>query len=114
LQQNRLKADLPTTAFRYLAVIALLSLIASYFVSVVLTILSVAATIRRREMAPKPGLAAAANSSIMVPEPIASSTGYFPSSENLPVPPEIFPATRLKILCSAAQGIWLRAIDFAR
>jgi hypothetical protein len=66
----RLKADLATTAFIYLAVIVLLSLIGSYVVSVVFTILSVAAAIRRREMAPKPGLAAAANSSIMAPEPI--------------------------------------------
>ena len=65
----RLNADLATTAFIYLAVV-LLSLMGSYFVSVVLTILSVAAAIRRREMAPKPGLAAAANSSIMAPEPI--------------------------------------------
>jgi hypothetical protein len=66
----RLKADLATTAFIYLAVIVLLPLIGSYVVSVVFTILSVAAGIRRREVAPKPGLAAAANSSTMAPEPI--------------------------------------------
>jgi hypothetical protein len=66
----RLKADLATTAFIYLAVIVLLSLIGSYVVSVVFTILSDAAAIRRREMALKPGLAAAANSSTMAPEPI--------------------------------------------
>jgi hypothetical protein len=68
----RLKADLATAAFIYLAVIVLLSLIGSYVVSVVFTILSlsVAAAIRRREMAPKPGLAAAANSSSMAPGPI--------------------------------------------
>jgi hypothetical protein len=35
----RLKADLPTTAFVYLAVIVLLSLIGSYFASVVLIIM---------------------------------------------------------------------------
>jgi hypothetical protein len=66
----RLKADLATTAIIYLAVIVLLSLIGSYVVSVVFTILSDAAAIGRREMAPKPGLAAAANSSTMAPEPI--------------------------------------------
>src|ERR1700692_1868900 len=66
----RLKADLATTAFIYLAVIVLLSLIGSFVVSVVFTILSDAAAIRRREMAPKPGLALAANSSTMAPEPI--------------------------------------------
>jgi hypothetical protein len=66
----RLKADLATTAFIYLAVIVLLSLIGSYVVSVVFTILSVAAAIRRRAMAPKPGLAAAADSSSMAPGPI--------------------------------------------
>ena len=66
----RLKADLATTAFIYLAVIVLLSLIGSYDVSMVFTILSVAAAIRRHEMAPKPGLAAAANSSPMTPGPI--------------------------------------------
>ena len=66
----RLKADLATAAFIYLAVIALLSLIGSYVVSVDFTILSVAAIIRRRAMAPKPGLAAAANSSSMAPGPI--------------------------------------------
>jgi len=66
----RLKANRATTAFIYLAVIVLLSLFGSYFASVVFTILSVAAAIRRREMAPKPGLAAAANSSIMAPGPI--------------------------------------------
>jgi hypothetical protein len=66
----RLKADLATAALIYLAVIVLLSLIGSYVVSVVFTILSVAAAIRRREMAPKPGLAAAANSSSMAPGPI--------------------------------------------
>ena len=38
----RLKADLATTAFIYLAVIVLLSLIGSYFASVVLTIIAVA------------------------------------------------------------------------
>jgi PAS domain S-box-containing protein len=38
----RLKADLPTTAFIYLAVIILLSLIGSYFASVVLIIVAVA------------------------------------------------------------------------
>jgi PAS domain S-box-containing protein len=38
----RLKADLPTTAFIYLAVIVLLSLIGSYFASVVLIIVAVA------------------------------------------------------------------------
>jgi hypothetical protein len=64
----RLKADLAMTAFIYLAVIVLLCLFGSYVVSVVFTILSVAA--RRREMAPKPGLAAAANSSPMAPGPI--------------------------------------------
>jgi hypothetical protein len=66
----RLKADLATTAFIYLAVIVPLSLFGSYVVSVVFTILSVAAAIRRREMAPKPSLAAAANSSIMAPGPV--------------------------------------------
>jgi hypothetical protein len=66
----RLKADLATTAIIYLAVIVPLSLIGSYVVSVVFTILSDAAAIGRREMAPKPGLAAAANSSTMAPEPI--------------------------------------------
>ena len=66
----RLKADLATAAFIYLAVIVLLSLIGSYVVSLVFTILSVAAAIGRREMAPKPGLAAAANSSSMAPGPI--------------------------------------------
>jgi hypothetical protein len=66
----RLKADMATTAFIYLAVIVLLSLIGSYVVSMIFTILSDAAAIRRREMAPKPGLAAAANSSTMAPEPI--------------------------------------------
>ena len=38
----RLRADLPTTAFIYLAVIVLLSLIGSYFASVVLTLIAVA------------------------------------------------------------------------
>jgi hypothetical protein len=66
----RLKPDLVTMAFIYLAVIMLLSLIGSYVVSVVFTILSVAAATRRREMAPKPGLASAANSSTMAPGPI--------------------------------------------
>jgi hypothetical protein len=66
----RFKADLATTAFIYLAVIVLLSLFGSYVVSAVFTILSDAAAIRRREMAPKPGLAAAANSSTMAPGPI--------------------------------------------
>ena len=66
----RLKADLATTAIIYLAVFVLLSLIGSYVVSVVFTILSVAAATRRRERAPKPGLAAAANSSSMAPGPI--------------------------------------------
>jgi hypothetical protein len=66
----RLKADLATTAIIYLAVIVLLSLIGSCVVSLVFTILSAAAAIRRREMAPEPGLAAAANSSIMAPGPI--------------------------------------------
>jgi hypothetical protein len=66
----RLKADLSTTAFIYLAVIVLLSFIGSYVVSVVFIILSVAAAIRRREMAPTPVLAAAANSSPMAPGPI--------------------------------------------
>jgi hypothetical protein len=66
----QLKADNATVAFIYLAVIVLLFLIGSYFASIVFTILSVAAAIRRRELAPKPGLAAAANSSIMAPEPI--------------------------------------------
>jgi len=66
----RVGANLPTTAFIYLAVIVLLSLIGSYFASVVFTVLSVAAASGRREMAPKAGLAAAANSSIMAPEPI--------------------------------------------
>jgi hypothetical protein len=66
----RLKADFATTAFIYLAVIVLLSLIGSYVVSVVFTILTDAAAIRRREMAPKRGLALAANSSTMAPEPI--------------------------------------------
>jgi multidrug efflux pump subunit AcrB len=66
----RLKAGLATTVFIYLAVIVLLSLIGSYAVSLVFTILSAAAAIRRREMAPKSGLAAAANSSTMAPGPI--------------------------------------------
>jgi hypothetical protein len=66
----RLKADLATTAYIYLAVIVLLPLIGSYVVSVVFALLSVAAGIRRREMAAKPGLAAAANSSPMAPGPI--------------------------------------------
>jgi hypothetical protein len=66
----RLKADLATTVFIYLAVIVLLPLIGSYVVSVVSTILSFAAGIRRRKVAPKPGLAAAANSSTMAPEPV--------------------------------------------
>jgi hypothetical protein len=66
----RLKADLATTAFIYLTVIVLLSLFGSYVVSVVFTILSDAAAIRRRKMAPKPGRAAAANSSSMAPGPI--------------------------------------------
>src|ERR1700730_10530696 len=39
----RLKADLATTAFIYLAVIVLLSLIGSYFVSVVLVLMAIAA-----------------------------------------------------------------------
>jgi hypothetical protein len=65
-----LKVDLATTAFVYLAVIVPLCLIGSYVASVVFTILSVAAAIRRREMAAKPGLAAAANSSTMAPGPI--------------------------------------------
>ena len=60
----RLNANLATTASIYLAVIVLLSPIGSYVASVVFTILSGAAAIRRREMAPKPGLAAAANSSM--------------------------------------------------
>src|SRR3984885_8282962 len=38
----RLRADLPTTAFIYLATIVLLSLIGSYFASVVLTLIAVA------------------------------------------------------------------------
>jgi cell division protein FtsW (lipid II flippase) len=38
----RLKADLATTAFIYLAVIVLLSLIGSYFASVVLILMAVA------------------------------------------------------------------------
>jgi hypothetical protein len=67
----RLKADLATTAFIYLAVIVPPSLIGGRVVSVVFTtILSDAAASRRGEMAPKPGLAAAANSSTMAPEPI--------------------------------------------
>jgi hypothetical protein len=66
----QLKAGLATTVFIYLAVIVLLPLIGSCAVSVVFTILSVAAAIRRREMVPKPGLAAAANSSSMAPGPI--------------------------------------------
>jgi hypothetical protein len=67
----RLKADLVTTAFIYLAVIVPPSLIGGRVVSVVFTtILSDAAASRRGEMAPKPGLAAAANSSTMAPEPI--------------------------------------------
>ena len=66
----RLKADLALAAFIYLAVIVLLPLIGSYVVSVVFALLSVAAGIRRREMAAKPGLAAAANSSPMAPGPI--------------------------------------------
>jgi hypothetical protein len=66
----RLKADLATTAYIYLAVIVLLPLIGSYVVSVVFALLSVAAGIRRSEMAAKPGLAAAANSSPMAPGPI--------------------------------------------
>ena len=41
----RLKADLPTTAFVYLAVIVLLSLIGSYFASVVLIVLAIAGLI---------------------------------------------------------------------
>jgi hypothetical protein len=69
----RLKADLATTAFIYLAVIVLLPLTGSYVVSVVFTtILSDAAANRRREMAPRPGLAAAANSSRMAPELIGA------------------------------------------
>jgi multidrug efflux pump subunit AcrB len=69
----QLKTDLATTAFIYLAVIVLLSLIGSYVVSVVFTtILSDAAANRRREMAPRPGLAAAANSSRMAPELIGA------------------------------------------
>ena len=43
-----------------------------------------------------------------------TSSGSFLSSEDFPVRPEIFPATRLKIPCSPAQGIGLQAIDFAR
>jgi hypothetical protein len=66
----RLKADLATTAYIYLTVIVPLPLIGSYVVPMVFTILSVAGGIRRREMAPKPGLAAAANSSPMAPGPI--------------------------------------------
>jgi hypothetical protein len=66
----RLKADLATTAYIYLAVIVLLPLIAGYVVSVVFALLSVAAGIRRRETAAKLGLAAAANSSPMAPGPI--------------------------------------------
>ena len=66
----QLKADFATTAFIYLAVIVLLSLIGSYVVSAVFTILSDASAIRRREMTPKPGLALAAKSSTMAPEPI--------------------------------------------
>ena len=66
----RLKADLATTAFIYLAVIVLLSLIGSYVVSAVFAILSDASAIIPREMAPKPGLALAAKSSTMAPEPI--------------------------------------------
>ena len=66
----RLKTDLATTAFFYLALIVMLSLIGSHFASVVFTILSVAAAIRRREMTPTPGLAVAANSSIMAPGPV--------------------------------------------
>ena len=66
----RLKADLAMAAFIYLAVIVLLPLIGGYVVSVVFTILSVGAAIRRREMAPTPGLAAAANASSMAPGPI--------------------------------------------
>jgi hypothetical protein len=38
----RLKADLPTTAFIYLVVIVSLSLIGSYFASVVLIVMAVA------------------------------------------------------------------------
>jgi multidrug efflux pump subunit AcrB len=57
----QLKTDLATTAFIYLAVIVLLSLIGSYVVSVVFTtILSDAAANRRCEMAPRPGLTDAA------------------------------------------------------
>jgi hypothetical protein len=74
----RLKADLATTAFIYLAVIVLLFLIGSYGVSVVFTILSVAAAIRRREMAPNPGRAAAANPSPMASGPIEERA--YPSS----------------------------------
>jgi hypothetical protein len=66
----RLTADLATMAFIYLAVIVLIPLIGNYVVSAVFSILSDAAAIRRREMAPKPGLAAAANPSPMAPEPI--------------------------------------------
>jgi hypothetical protein len=66
----RLTADLATMAFIYLAVTVLIPLIGNYVVSAVFTILSDAAAIRRREMAPKPGLAAAANPSPMAPEPI--------------------------------------------
>src|SRR5580704_9714399 len=66
----RLKADLATTALIYLAVMVLLSLIGSYVVSAVFTILSDASAIIPREMAPKPGLALAAKSSPMAPEPI--------------------------------------------
>jgi hypothetical protein len=66
----RLKAEPATTAFIYLAVIVLLSLFGSYVVSVVFTIIFDAAAIRRRAMAPRPGLAPAANSSTVAPEPI--------------------------------------------
>jgi hypothetical protein len=66
----RLTVDLATTAFIYFAVIVLIPLIGNCVVSAIFTILSDAAAIRRREMAPKPGRAAAANPSPMAAEPI--------------------------------------------
>jgi hypothetical protein len=39
--------------------------------------------------------------------PKADIDWLFPSSENFPVRSEVFPATRLKIPCSAAQGVML-------
>jgi hypothetical protein len=61
----RLNTGPATTAFIYLAVIVLLSLFGNYFASVVLNVIAVAAAIGRPETAPKSGLAATGDSSIM-------------------------------------------------